>query len=448
MSTEGLKESTSAIPECYLGLVHTLVKPPRPSKQPLNTTSTLEPGEGGSSGGQNLSNIYYAFGIAPVLFFSIVIANSLLIWELCIVKRKNKGSSSRIQKISITKRLFIYHALTDLIIGSLVIPIQMTAHFQQGHIGYMCWYLSLAVSLTVFSQCTGINTLLTISFLRYLSIKKPFMVIKEGYVFLVLSLQTLLSLGVAIYTFFVYFQKSTAHQIGVNFFVLFIFISISSFLLVLWNVKSFMLLKIQDKHLATAKSNNGSKDQNQIKSTTTPNPSGVSQKDKQQTKTAEVVLYHHKIIKTSDIGSQDKTKISENSCKNTAKDKPIKSSSTTTTTVTTKTNYKARAVTTLITITISYVVCTIPYAVYSCILGTYLFSSGASLHEYFVYLERFVYIQALYLMNCALTPSIYVYRHRQQRLISGTKSKIIPSKKNKNDTSTSTQTSSLGCESP
>ena len=36
MSTKDLKEDTSAIPECYLGLVHTLVKPPRPSQQPLN----------------------------------------------------------------------------------------------------------------------------------------------------------------------------------------------------------------------------------------------------------------------------------------------------------------------------------------------------------------------------------------------------------------------------
>lgn len=436
MSTKGGAE----IPECYLGLVHTLAKPPR---QPLNTTSTLDPGDKrGSSGGQNLSNIYYAFVIAPVLLFSIIVANSLLIWELCIVKKKKKGSSTGIKKISITKRLFIYHAFTDLIIGSLVIPIQMIAHFQQGHIGYMCWYLSLAVSLTVFSQCTGINTLLTISFLRYLSIKKPFLVIQGVYVFLVLLLQTLLSLGVAVYTLFVYFQQSTAHEIGVNFFVLFAFITVSSFLLMLWNVKSFILLKMQDKYLAGNASGGGDKDQhNKIKTDNisfTMNSIGKNSKDQQKNKTAEI-LSHYRIT-TSDITSQDKT---DNSLDPKTKNTTVNSKSTTTTT--TKTNHKARAVSTLITITVFYVVCTIPYAVYSCILGTYLFSTRASLHEYFVYLERFVYVQALYLMNCALTPSIYVYRHRQQRLISlhRTKSKIIP-KESENNTISSTKTLSSG----
>ena len=439
MSTKDI--GVSGIPECYLGLVHTLAKPPLlPHRQLLNTTSTFDQRKQG--GDHNLSNTYYAFGIAPVLLLSITIANSLLIWELCIDK-KNKGTSS-VKKISITKRLFIYHALTDLIIGSLVIPIQMTAHFQQGHIGYMCWYLSLAVSLTMFSQCTGINTLLTISFLRYLSIKRPFMVIQGWYVFLVLLLQTLFSLGVAVYTFFVYFQQSTAHEIGVNFFVLFIFISVSSFLLVLWNVKSFMMLKMQDKHLAgNATSTSGSENKSKSKSKTIDDSSCDKTKTIEKLKQQKTLPTKDNLSSTS-LGvekpiNQQKTNATDN-CHH-LKIKTTNNSTDTATT--TKMNYKARAVTTLITITISYVVCTIPYAVYSCILGTYLFSTKASLHEYFVYLERFVYIQALYLMNCALTPSIYVYRHRQQRLISKprAKSKIIP-KKSGSDRATSTQISS------
>ena len=75
-----------------------------------------------------------------------------------------------------------------------------------------------------------------------------------------------------------------------------------------------------------------------------------------------------------------------------------------------------KAVLTLAIITSCYLVCTVPYIIYSCMLGSYLYSENAELLKYFRYLESFIYVQALYLLNCGLTAMIYVCRNRRKFL--------------------------------
>ena len=367
------------IPECYLGLFESLFKPPphminndnvdgissgdtSPSNQNIFLVSSINSsniyanngtarntnnndtifnltGTGGDGGDeQNLNNIYYAYVIGPVLLVFIIASNIMLIYGQLASHQRRGHSGHRYsskkrnkRKLTLTSKLFIYHSATDLIAGFLVIPIQMTAHFRHG---YVCWYLSLAVSLTVFSQCTGINTLLTISFLRYLSIKRPLMMIKAKWVLAVLVLQSVIAAVIAVYTFLVYFGRSTAHTIAGNFIMTFIYISLSSCTLVFCNIKSYFALAKQQKSL------------------------------------------------------------SQYSGKNRSSSKR-----------------NAKAVTTLAIITCFYVLCTVPYAIYSAVLGAYLHSPNADLRRYFEYVSWFVYIQALYLLNCGLTAAIYVSRN-------------------------------------
>ena len=256
------------IPECSLGLFESLFKPPPhminndnvdgissgvtyPSRQNIFLASSINSsniytnngtasnnnnnnntifnltGTGGDGGDeQNLNNIYYAYVIGPVLLVFIIASNIMLIYGQLASHQRRGHSGHRYsskkrnkRKLTLTSKLFI-HSATDLIAGFLVIPIQMTAHFRHG---YVCWYLSLAVSLTVFSQCTGINTLLTISFLRYLSIKRPLMMIKAKRVLAVLVLQSVIAAVIAVYTFLVYFGRSTAHTIAGNFIISYFF---------------------------------------------------------------------------------------------------------------------------------------------------------------------------------------------------------------------------------
>uniref|UniRef100_A0A7M5VH03 G-protein coupled receptors family 1 profile domain-containing protein n=1 Tax=Clytia hemisphaerica TaxID=252671 RepID=A0A7M5VH03_9CNID len=204
-------------------------------------------------------------------------------------------------------------------------------------VGYLK-YLSLAVMFTVFSQCTGVSTLLTVSWLRYLSITKPLLIVKATWVLLTIGLEFILTLTISLYTFFVYLRKSTAHMIAANFLVLVIYLSLSSIILIGFNLKSFTSLGQQQRRMS---------------------------------------MY------------DDNTR---NSKRNN------------------------RAVLTLALITSCYLICTVPYIIYSCMLGSYLYSENAELLKYFRYLESFIYVQALYLLNCGLTAMIYVCRNKRHFL--------------------------------
>ena len=244
------------VPECYIGLFQSLDISDILTPQPPTTLTTtaaaftnLDNNNTKSTNNSvnqppppppkfgNLNDHTYAYYVGPILALFIITWNLLLIWSLVTSNRKQRNIN-----MSITKKLFIYHSCTDLIAGVLVIPIQIAMHVG---LGYTCFYLSVAVTLTSFSQCTGVSTLLTISFLRYLSIMKPLLIPQNSYIVSWLLVQTLVSFSIAAYTFVTYYTRSTAHNIALNYSILAVFLTINAIALVTCNMKSFFMLKAQ-----------------------------------------------------------------------------------------------------------------------------------------------------------------------------------------------------------
>ena len=256
----------SIVPECYIGLFQSLdisdILPPQPpTKLTITTTTTTTLTNLNNNNTKptnnsvnqqpppppkfdNLNDHTYAYYVGPILALFIITWNLLLIWSLVTSNRKQRNIN-----MSITKKLFIYHSCTDLIAGVLVIPIQIAMHVG---LGYTCFYLSVAVTLTSFSQCTGVSTLLTISFLRYLSIMKPLLILQNSYIVSWLLVQTLVSFSISAYTFVTYYTRSTAHNIALNYSILAVFLTINAIALVTCNMKSFFVLKAQRQRITSS----------------------------------------------------------------------------------------------------------------------------------------------------------------------------------------------------
>lgn len=142
-------------------------------------------------------------------------------------------------RLSLTKKLFVYHSCTDLIAGVFVVPIQIIMHLG---LGYTCWFMSFALALTSFSQCSGVSTLVTVSALRFYSIKYPARSVTPTTVLMTLSIQFVFNVAIALHTFFVYFRRSTAHDLSLNFVLSFTYLFTYSVLLVGFNIGSSRLI--------------------------------------------------------------------------------------------------------------------------------------------------------------------------------------------------------------
>lgn len=232
------------IPECYTGLFESLggaaqlIGPqqtsPRNTSSENKTTSQLMAGVEGRD--KDLNSDGFAFVIGPLFGLFIIFWNVLLIWSLI----KKSPATKNIREMSITKKLFIYHSCTDLLAGALVVPIQIAMHF--GH-GYTCWYMSFALMLTSFSQCSGVSTLVFISVVRYYSIRYALKPVSPKKILLGLFIQFSINCGIAVHTFIVYFSRSLPVDIAFNFFLIFVYLVTYCCILVFVNVKSSLLIK-------------------------------------------------------------------------------------------------------------------------------------------------------------------------------------------------------------
>ena len=332
MAMNGTSVVSKRIPECYTGLFKSLggaatqfgplQTPPKNISSTENTTSSqLMAGVGRKT---DLNSDAFAFAIGPLFALFIIFWNVLLIWTLI----KKSPTFTSLHEMSLTKKLFIYHSCTDLLAGALVVPIQIAMHF--GH-GYTCWYMSFALMLTSFSQCSGVSTLVFISIIRYYSIGYPLKSISPRKTLLALIVQFSISAGIAVHTFIVYFGRSLPRDIAINFFIIFVYLTTFCATLVFVNTKSSWLIKSM----------------------------------------AARRRYPYDV--------QDKVKHTE-------------------------------VVFTLNLITICFVVCIMPYAIYALFLGAYLERDDASLMEYFGYLEKFMPFHLLYLLNSGLPAAIYLLK--------------------------------------
>ena len=164
----------------------------------------------------------------------IIAPNFILIWGIC---KTNK-------KLNFTKILFIYHSLTNSIMGLVALPYLALVM----RLGLDCRHMAIANAVGVFSIIIGNMTVCQISFLRFLSIVKPFKEIDRDCVLAATFFQFTLSLFLAIFNY-------SANVISIKLYPLQCIISgtlitVCIFAAMLWN--SLSMLSI-GKHLRTAK---------------------------------------------------------------------------------------------------------------------------------------------------------------------------------------------------
>ena len=246
------------VPECYIGLFLTLdtsdiIPPPPLSPSQLlptqhnimhqNHTTTMWNMSQNQNNNkppiENLNDSSFAFIVGPCFALFIMFWNLVLIWGLLNSNNNNNNNSSRNVRLSITKKLFVYHSCTDLIAGVFVVPIQIIMHLG---LGYTCWFMSFALALTSFSQCSGVSTLVTVSVLRFYTIKYPTKPVSPTVVLMTLSVQFIFNLAISLHTFFVYFRRSTAYDLSLNFVLSFVYLFTYSIFLVAFNMGSSRLI--------------------------------------------------------------------------------------------------------------------------------------------------------------------------------------------------------------
>lgn len=181
----------------------------------------------------SLSVIMYIVSVA------IVTPNLLLVWGIW---RTNK-------KLNITKILFVYHSLTNNIMGLVSLPYLSLAM----RLGLDCRHMAVGNSTGVFSIVVGNMTICQISFLRYLAITRPFKEIQRSLVIGATVLQFAVALCISAINY-------SANAISVMLYpaqcvVSGTLICVCIFAAILWNSMSLIFIRKQKMVAADSRNN-------------------------------------------------------------------------------------------------------------------------------------------------------------------------------------------------
>ena len=164
-----------------------------------------------------------------ILSFLIVAPNFILIWG---IRRTNK-------KLNIAKALFVYHSLTNSLMGLIALPYFALVM----RLGLNCRHMAMANSIGLFSIIIGNMTVCQISFLRFLSIMKPFKEIDRDIVIAATFFEFATALFLAILNY-------TANVISIRLYPLQCIVSgtlitVCIFAAMLWNSLSMFFIRKQ-----------------------------------------------------------------------------------------------------------------------------------------------------------------------------------------------------------
>ena len=178
-----------------------------------------------------------------ILSVFIVAPNFILIWGIC---RTNK-------KLNFTKNLFIYHSLTNSLMGLVALPYFALVM----RLGLDCQHMAIANAIGVFSIVIGNMTVCQISLMRFISIVKPFKEIDRDCVLAVTLFQFTAS-------FFMAFFNYSANVISITLYPLQciiygMLITVCIFTAMLWNWLSMFFI---GKHKKIARASDVSTQRN------------------------------------------------------------------------------------------------------------------------------------------------------------------------------------------
>ena len=132
----------------------------------------------------------------------VVTSNSLLI--LGILKNYR-------QKMTISKKLFLFLSVNDLFTGCSAVPIQLVVVSYGSRV--TCFLVKLQVFLSTFTPGISMLTILSISVVRYLSVAKPMFHMKHTdnpWIFIMIMGNSLIALSIALW----YAMIATRGQLG------------------------------------------------------------------------------------------------------------------------------------------------------------------------------------------------------------------------------------------
>ena len=180
--------------------------------------------------------------ILGVTFLFIIISNLLLILGI----RKSYRN-----KMTLSKKLFLFLSISDLFTGLITVPIQFSMVFYGSQA--TCFQVQLQAFFNTFTPALSMFTILTVSIVRYVSVVKPNFYKRNAHsrwIFAVLMVQFVLSAAMALW----YVTATTRRHLGsfLIFVTLFCFAIIGS--AVLLNIVLYIKLN-SNSYSTTAVSN-------------------------------------------------------------------------------------------------------------------------------------------------------------------------------------------------